>query len=210
MYSQTNIYRSAHLLTLHKNGILKKLRNKLAPSFPLFPLLPFYFIHYLSATFRIFSHSLLNFHYLTMDAYDFRTQCRVGSKHHLGSWVPLSTLVIFAHQVIHLLPDGHMLGMWVLHSRIRTAGIDIGKQITICRGQGELGGIWSRPIATAIITGIAYCDKEQINFCMKIEGYHNTSLLSMPVSCTSINCFRKLLYWLVSIGQPSPPSLSQC
>ena len=93
-------------------------------------------------------------------------------------------------------------------SRDKSVGLDIGMKITICHGQRGLDSTGSsRPLATADITSVAYCDKEQVIFRMKIKGDLTTSMLSMPVCCTSIGLTRRLLYQLLSFSLPAPPPL---
>ena len=119
-----------------------------------------------------------------------------------------TTLFIVAYQTISLLPDGSLFEAWTLHSRDKSVGLDIGMKITICHGQRGLDSTGSsRALATADITSVAYCDREQVIFCMKIKGDLTTSMLSMPVWCTSISLIRRLLYQLLSFSLPSPPPL---
>ena len=142
-----------------------------------------------------------------MDAYELLGLDTVEFKWPVTPRVPSSILWVFAHQVISLLPDGCTLEMWSLHAKDKVVSIGIGWQIAICWGQGDLDGRWSKPIAIATVIGIAYCDREQVIFHMKIKGDTDTSLLSMPVGYASISYFRKLLHWILSINQPSPPPL---
>ena len=120
-----------------------------------------------------------------------------------------AVLWVSALQAIHQLPDGCMLGMWVLHSGARVTGLAIGKQITICRDQGQPDSIRGRPVATAVVLGIVYCDREQVIFRIRIRGDQNTSLLAAPVHHTKINFFKKLFYQMINFSQPSPPPLSR-
>ena len=127
----------------------------------------------------------------------------------LGAPISATTLFINAYQMISVLPDGSLYETWKLHSRDRKEGIDIGTHITICRSSkswedaGE-----NRALVTAHVTSVAYCDREQVVFHMKIEGEDINSLLSMPVSHTSIGPIRRFLYQIFTLGQPTPPTLS--
>jgi hypothetical protein len=144
-----------------------------------------------------------------MDAYNLRARCIVKSQPPPVFPILSSTLFIVAHQVISLLPNGHIFEAWALHPRTRAKRMDVGAHIAICRSQGELGDDEgrSRSVVTATITSIAHCDRKQVIFHMEIDGDCATSLLSMPVSCTSISYFRRLLYQLLSINQLPPPPL---
>ena len=127
----------------------------------------------------------------------------------LGAPISATTLFIDAYQMISVLPDGSLYEAWKLHSRDREEGMDIGTHIAICRSSkswedaGE-----NRALVMAHVTGVAYCDREQVVFHMKIEGEDINSLLSMPVSHTSIGPIRRFLYQIFTCGQPTPPTLS--
>ena len=137
-----------------------------------------------------------------MDTYNLWERCIVKSLPPPLFPILPSTLFIVAHQVISLLPNGHLFEAWVLHPSTKANCMDIGVHIAICRSRGELGDdeARGRSIVTATITSIAYCDREQVVFRMEIDGDCTTSLLSIPVSWSSIGYFRRLLYQLCSIN----------
>ena len=146
---------------------------------------------------------------LATSTHDLQTPVMVKSHLPLGAPISATTLFIDAYQMISVLPDGSLYEAWKLHSRDREEGIDIGTHITICRSSkswedaGE-----NRALVTAHVTSVAYCDREQVVFHMKIEGEDINSLLSMPVSHTSIGPIRRFLYQIFTLGQPTPPTLS--
>ena len=146
---------------------------------------------------------------LATSMHDLQTPVIVKSHLPLGAPISATTLFIDAYQMISVLPDGILYEAWKLHSRDREEGIDIGTHIAICRSSkswedaGE-----NRALVTAHVTSVAYCDREQVVFCMKIEGEDINSLLSMPVLYTSIGPIRRFLYQIFTCGQPTPPTLS--
>ena len=119
----------------------------------------------------LFPTRFLHIPYLAMDTYVLRAQCMVQSQLPLVAPISSATLFIVAYQMISLLPDGSLFEAWTLHSRDESVGLDIGMRIAICCGQRGLDSTGSsRPLATADITSVAYCDKEQVIFRMKIKG----------------------------------------
>ena len=159
-----------------------------------------------SGSFYLKNSSTQNF--TIMNTYGRQAHGMVRSQLPLVAPISSATLGIVVYQTISFLPGGGLFEVWTLHSRARAVGLDIGMKIAIFHSQEGLDGTGhSRALVIANITSVAYCDREQVVFRMQIEGDHTTSMLSMPVRCTSISHFRRLLYQLYSFTLPSPPLL---
>lgn len=127
-------------------------------------------------------------------------------KHPPTPSTPAPTSFILGHISTSPLPDGRHLDMWILHTR-DSKRIDVGSHITICRTSTDLANRNRKinPLPTAIITGVAYCNANQVVFRIQTSHPCYPSLLSMPLYATHIGILRKLWYKAQSSSLSPPP-----
>jgi hypothetical protein len=121
-----------------------------------------------------------------------------------------STVFLIGHISTSALPDGKILEMWVMHSK-DTKPLEIGSHIVIGRSSADLAGKDGKvhPLPTAVITGVAYCNDDQVIFRICISQPSFPSLLSMPLRATRIGMLRKMWHQTRSWWLPHPPPLPQ-
>jgi hypothetical protein len=121
-----------------------------------------------------------------------------------------SAVFLIGHISTSALPDGRILEMWVMHSK-DTKPLEIGSHIVIGRSSADLAGNDGRVrhLPTAVITGVAYCNDDQVIFRICMEQPSFPSLLSMPLHATRIGILRKLWHQTRSWWLPHPPPLPQ-
>jgi len=120
--------------------------------------------------------------------------------------ISLSSSFILGHISASALPDGCHLDMWVLHTR-DTKLIDVGSHITFYRSSTDLTNKDRKinPLPTAIVTGVAYCNSDQVVFRIHMSQPSYPSLLSTPLHATRIGTLRKAWYQTQSRFLPPPP-----
>ncbi|KIM70996.1 hypothetical protein PILCRDRAFT_17375 [Piloderma croceum F 1598] len=121
-----------------------------------------------------------------------------------------STVFVIGHISTSALPNGGILEMWVMHSK-DAKPLKIGSHIVIGRSSADLARkdqkVHSLP--TAVITGVAYCNEDQVVFRVCISQSHFPSLLSMPLHAARIGMLRKTWHRTQSRWLPHPPPLPQ-
>lgn len=119
-----------------------------------------------------------------------------------------SPTFLTGHISTSALPNGRFLEMWVMHSK-DAKPLEIGSCIVIGRSSADLAKKDQKidPLPTAVITGIAYCNDDQIIFRISISQPFFPSLLSAPLHAARIGKLRKVWHQIRSWWLPLPPPL---